>query len=463
MILMKTATQQTKKTSNLSILYIERDLTLQNRISVHLKKIFSNVHQAFSGKEGLNEYKKNKTDIVLTDLNLLDKNAFEVIVEIKENNPNVSIIVLSYGNSDFQLLETIDLGIIALLKKPLNIADLNKALQKVILLNSTKIQQTKTKIEPKKPILKKERPVLKKMPIAKVKKEVAPQTQPVIKKPTIVKPIEIKPVTPKPLIIEKKPNPPKLNPKKDEVVEIKSIKTKKEEIKTKPKKIQSLTPLNIITNSIQQKTKSTSINNYKGLIITNNSDIISIFGNSFKVQVNKTQLVAILYEKQSIININQHYIQSKLIDIDRKNSVLTFTNPQLIKFKPRDSKNKRISVDKSFRASVSFNNTHFELTPIDVSYNYITVETVEAFESNVKNSVDLTLGFEINGPSSLIVEKKFTKAFATGIIQRIDNLGNKQRIVIKHTLQKSGQNIYKKYLQEREIEIINEFKMKLKL
>ena len=63
----------TKRTSDLSVLYIESDLSLQKEISMHLKKIFSKVYQAFDGIDGLNQYKKNKPDIVLTDLNLSKK------------------------------------------------------------------------------------------------------------------------------------------------------------------------------------------------------------------------------------------------------------------------------------------------------------------------------------------------------------------------------------------------------
>jgi len=93
----------TKRISDLSVLYVESDFTLQQKISLHLKKIFSKVYQAFDGLEGLNLSKKNKPDIIITDLNLSKKNAFEMIVDIQDLDPKVSIIVLSNKNSDFEL------------------------------------------------------------------------------------------------------------------------------------------------------------------------------------------------------------------------------------------------------------------------------------------------------------------------------------------------------------------------
>ena len=60
------------------------------------------------------------------------------------------------------------------------------------------------------------------------------------------------------------------------------------------------------------------------------------------------------------------------------------------------------------------------------------------------------------------IDKKFTKVFAKGVIQRVDLLKDKQRIVIEHKIQASGINVYKQYLQQREISIITEFKSKMK-
>jgi len=434
---MKNEIKTKKRTSDLSILYIDNNTSLQAKISTHLKKIFSNVYQAYNGVEGLEKYKQTKPDIVLTDLNLLNKNAFEMIVEMQELQPKISVVVLSYRNSDFSLLETLDIGIVALLQKPVHFSSLNRALQKIILSKPNKIMAKKT--------------IAKKIIPTQIR---AKQTSPVPeKKLAIVKAPLVKtaPVKPKPIarVIKKEENISK--PKKVDSILVPEVK----------KEIPLLCS-DILLSSLKNKEEITCINNYKGLVLNNNAPLLKVNKNIFTIQIPKTQLISILLEKQIIINIQKHYIKAKLIDVDKKNNIATFTNPIFLDFQQRDTLNKRIIVDKSFKASIGFNNMHIELIPMNISAGYINLQSNEPLDIKVNDTVDLTLGFEINGPSSLIVEKKFTKAFATGIVQRVQNINSKQEIIVKHTIRKAGQNIYRKYLQEREIEIINEFKMRMK-
>lgn len=444
----------TKRTSNLSILYIESDLSLQKEVSLHLKKIFSNIYQAFNGIEGLSHYKKYKPDIVLTDLNLFKKNAFEMIVDIQDLDAKVSIIVLSNKNDDYELLETLDLGIIALLQKPLQLSNLNRALQKVILLKPNKIKAPK--IVAPKPI-----------------KVTSIQAAQVKSKPIKIEPAKIQVIKPRPIKIEpakSKPNQVKTeaiksNVIKNEPTKVESTKNKlvkSEPIKIKPIEVDYTKCNKMIIGAVQDKLSVKCVNNYKGLIISNNADIIKFDNNLFTLQVSKTQLFSVVHEKQIIIAIKNQYILAKLARVDKKNNQITLRNPQIIQYKQRDSANKRITIDKSFKATIGYDNVHKELLPTDISYNYITLETTEQLNVKENTSIELTMGFEINAPSSLVNEKKFTKVFATGIVKRIQNIANKQKIIIEHKIQKSGQNVFKKYLQEREINIIHEFKMKMK-
>lgn len=426
---------ETKRTSDLSILYVESDIRLQQEISIHLKKIFSKVYQSFNGLDAIRQYTKNKPDIVLTDLNISNKNGFEMIVDMQDLDSKVSIIVLSKKNDDFELLETLDLGIIALLQKPLNLTNLNRALQKVILLKPNKI--IPPKVIPSKPILK---PKTKPIVLTPIQTKKVVQ-QPIKIKPVITKPIPIIPIIKEP--IKKKP-------------------TKNKPVTVVQKEIVNTQCNDIITSAITDALSVECVNSFKGLIIGNNGEIIKLKNNLFTLQVSKVQLFSIIYEKQIIIGIKDKYILAKLFRVDKKSAQVILKNPQFIQFKQRDNNNKRLTVDKSFKATVGYDNVQIELIPCDVSYDYIALETTEHLDLQENNPIELTMGFEIDSPSSLIKEKKFTKVFATGTIKRMHNNGDKQKIIIEHKIQKSGQNVYKKYLQQREITIINEFKMKMK-
>jgi len=417
---MENATKLTNRTNHLTILYIERNVSLRRETNLHLTKIFENILNTSNGEDALALYKKYKPDIVITDLNLADYNAFEMIVEMQEINPNVSIIVLSYKNSDFELLETLDLGIVALLEKPLHLTNLTRALQKVILLKPKKIKP-----------LKKEKPI-----------KITPTISKVIKK------------------IPKKINK-NVEPKKD----IPSSNTVKKVVQEKiePKKIQPPSARELIETAIDKKTTISCINNYKGITINYEGTIVQLQKNILIMQITKPQLIAVIYQKEIILNINKKYLRTKILDIDRKNNIVKLQIPYIIDYTQRDNKNKRISVDNSFKASIGYKKVHLELTPIDISYDYISLQTNEKVDIPKNTSIELTMGFEIDGPSSLVNEKKFTKIFATGTITRIEVLDEEQILIINHKIQKSGQSVFKKYLQQREIHIINEFKMRMKI
>jgi len=361
---MENLTKLKHLTKELSILYIESDLELQSKLIQYFSKFFNKVYQAFDGREGLKIYNQNKPDIILTDLDLKKKNAFEMIVDIQDINPNVKIIVLSNKNEDYTLLETLDLGINKLLTKPLNISDLN---HEIINIFETHFNTN-----------------------------VCPQAQTILQ--------------------------------------------------------------NLSTNN----PKITCINNFKGLILNHECQLLEYKNDKLTLKVSKTQLFSILYEKKVILSIDSNYILGKLLDVNIKNNTVSITNLKYIEYKLRSSKNKRIPVDKSFKTSIGYNNIHTELTPIAISYDYIVLETTIPLGITEKSIIELTIGFEIDGPSSFVKEKKFTKVFASGTIIRIDDLENKKRLIIELNIKKSGQNVFKKYLQQREIDIINEFKIKMK-
>lgn len=350
-------------TNNLSLLYVENNQQLQTKIYDYLEKSFMAFYQAYDGLDGLEQYKQHRPDIVITSLSLLKQNAFAMIVDIQQLNPDANIIVLSEKNDTFELLETIDLGISALLKKPLKLDKLTNALNQIILTKFNNIGDDS----------------------------------------------------------------------KD-----------------------------IILKAMKEKKQVSCINNYKGLLLKNNANLLSFNTNSFNIRVTKTQLYAALYEKHIILEIDSNFILATISEADQKNGVLKLTTPRSITYHHRNKENKRISVDKAFKTSITYNKTQKELHPIDVSYKYLAVESATILELKKDDILELTVGFEINGPVSFINEKKFTKIFATGKVIRVDNKNDTQRIIFQLDVKKAGQNVFKKYIQQRELDIINEFKLKLK-
>lgn len=219
-----------------------------------------------------------------------------------------------------------------------------------------------------------------------------------------------------------------------------------------------------LENIFKTKEKINISNNYKGITIQNSTEIISLRKNNFIVNVPITQVIASKYEKHSIFYIEKinKYIFVSLKEIDIKKGTLLFTNPKYIPYKQRDNTTSRVTVDKSFKATAFVSKKHTEFEVLNISFNSASLQINSYLDIKVENSFDFTFGFDINGPSSMINEKKFTKIFAKGKVQRVEQTSTGLSIVILLDIQKSSQNMFRKYLKQREMEIIQELKKRMR-
>lgn len=124
-------------TENLTVLYVEDSAILLKRMSSFLERIFKKVYHATNGQEGLESFKLLKPDIVITDLNMPVMGGHEMIKNIKEIDANSNIIVVSAYSDTENLLESIHLGVVDFVPKPVD----SNLLQEVLLKVATKASQ----------------------------------------------------------------------------------------------------------------------------------------------------------------------------------------------------------------------------------------------------------------------------------------------------------------------------------
>jgi len=220
-----------------------------------------------------------------------------------------------------------------------------------------------------------------------------------------------------------------------------------------------------LENIKNEKNSLSFINSFKGIPIQNNGEIVSIQNNEISVKVQASQNISIGYEKQTIIYLKDidKYIQVELLVFSKIDDLITFINPKFIDFKFRDINYKRINVDKSFKVTLHHHNEVVEVSALVTSFVSIVIyEKSGKKKFKVNEELDLTLGFEIDGASSLVKEKKFVKIFSKGKVLRVEPYKNGNKIVIKLKVKKSGERTFNNYLQLREIETIQEFKRLLK-
>ena len=108
------------KTKNLTLLCAEDDKKVVKIYQDFFKFIFKDIVFAYNGVEAVEQYKKQKFDLVLLDIEMPKMNGIEAAKEILSINKNQDIFFLTaYDDMDY-LKDASNLGIINYLLKPLD-------------------------------------------------------------------------------------------------------------------------------------------------------------------------------------------------------------------------------------------------------------------------------------------------------------------------------------------------------
>lgn len=79
------------------ILVIDDDDLVRNVIARMLEKAGFEVTSAANGREGVESYHNNPTDLVITDLIMPEQDGIETIIQLKKISENVKIMAISGG------------------------------------------------------------------------------------------------------------------------------------------------------------------------------------------------------------------------------------------------------------------------------------------------------------------------------------------------------------------------------
>ena len=103
----------------LKILFVEDEKELRDIISDTLNKLQANFVTATNGVEGLEALKNNPDlDLIVTDINMPLMNGLEMIEQIRANNKNLPIIIMSAHTETEYIKNAQALGISEYLLKP---------------------------------------------------------------------------------------------------------------------------------------------------------------------------------------------------------------------------------------------------------------------------------------------------------------------------------------------------------
>ena len=120
-----------KMTHKLSLLYVEDEKTIQLKMGQYLKKFFGFVEVANDGLEGLKAFKKQKFDIVITDLSMPKMDGLDMVAKIQEINQNQAILITTAHSESSYLMGAIKAHIDGYIIKPFDYDTLNFELFKI--------------------------------------------------------------------------------------------------------------------------------------------------------------------------------------------------------------------------------------------------------------------------------------------------------------------------------------------
>ncbi len=104
---------------NHSILYVEDEKEIQKNIAEYLESYFQTVYLASDGKEALTQYNTYNPDVILLDINLPLLDGLSVAYEIRKNNHDIKIIMLTAYTDTDKLLTATELNLTKYLVKPI--------------------------------------------------------------------------------------------------------------------------------------------------------------------------------------------------------------------------------------------------------------------------------------------------------------------------------------------------------
>ena len=138
----------------LSFLYVEDDVCMQEYMKELLENEVGEFYQAFDGKEGLKVFNEKKPDIILSDIVMPMMDGFEMSKEIKSIDHEQIIIFFSTLNKAEDIRRSIDIHINGFINKPLvDVDDFFKYIESklsIIKLKNAKRELEKVRLEKEK-------------------------------------------------------------------------------------------------------------------------------------------------------------------------------------------------------------------------------------------------------------------------------------------------------------------------
>ncbi len=120
------------KISDVSILIAEDEKQLLNSMVEYLELFFENVYTAEDGLSAYEIYKKQKPDVIITDINMPRLDGLSMIEKIRKKDLKTKIIITTAHSEKEKLMQAIELQLVKYLVKPIQSDKLKELLLSLV-------------------------------------------------------------------------------------------------------------------------------------------------------------------------------------------------------------------------------------------------------------------------------------------------------------------------------------------
>ena len=118
------------------ILVIDDDKSISETLQLYLTEEGYSVDVANTGTAGLNKALQDSSDVIILDIRLPDIDGFTVLEDLKEDNENVKVIMITAHHDMETTIRAMREGAFDYIHKPINIDELEIAIQKALQTNA---------------------------------------------------------------------------------------------------------------------------------------------------------------------------------------------------------------------------------------------------------------------------------------------------------------------------------------
>jgi len=115
------------------VLVVDDETDLRDSIAFDFKRKGYETLCASGGHEALEIIKKQKVDLIITDVNMPEGNGVELLRKAKEIDPEIPVVIFITGFADLTSAEAYDFGAVAVMSKPFDRKKLHETAKRGLL------------------------------------------------------------------------------------------------------------------------------------------------------------------------------------------------------------------------------------------------------------------------------------------------------------------------------------------